>query len=75
MKVQSRLELESSKTFINVVLTELELLELYEGKVVSIDDEHLQVQIVGYGEEEVPRKPTPLQQRMEDDRKLFLEDK
>ncbi len=51
MKAISRVELSSGKIFINVVLTEEETKHLIEGNVVSFEDSHLNIQVVGYGEE------------------------
>ena len=56
MKVMSRCEPETNKTFINVILTEREVEQLVSGNVVSVDDANLQVQIVGYGEEDEQNK-------------------
>ena len=52
MKVMSRVDPETSRTYINIVLTEDEVKRLVDGKVVSVEDPHLVVQIVGYGQEE-----------------------
>ncbi len=51
MKVMSRFDTEHNKTHINIVLKNEEIERLKDGKVVSIDDQDIQVQIVGYGDE------------------------
>ncbi len=51
MKVMNRVEEITGKVFINIILTEAEVDCLDDGETVKIDDDNLNVQIVGYGDE------------------------
>ncbi|KKM07919.1 hypothetical protein LCGC14_1729070 [marine sediment metagenome] len=51
MRVMNKVETETGKVFINIILTEKEVDQLEDGETIKIDDENLNVQIVGYGGE------------------------
>ena len=51
MKILSRQEVKTGKIFVNLVLTKEEVEKLVAGKIVNSEDEHLSIQIVGYGDE------------------------